>query len=80
MQQFTKKDLALYDGKDGAPAYIAYASRVYDASNSFLWQKGRHQARHSAGQDFTDALDGAPHGPDLLERLPIVGVLIDDGD
>jgi predicted heme/steroid binding protein len=75
MRRFAKEDLAQYDGKNGAPAYIAYEGTVYDVSNSFLWQRGRHQVLHAAGQDLTGDLDGAPHGADLLDRVPIVGVL-----
>ena len=75
MRRFAKEDLAQYDGKDGAPAYIAYEGTVYDVSNSFLWQRGRHQVLHAVGQDLTGDLDGAPHGADLLDRVPIVGVL-----
>jgi predicted heme/steroid binding protein len=77
VRQFTKKELALYDGQDGAPAYIAHGGRVYDASHSFFWRNGRHQVRYRAGADLTDALAQAPHGPDLLERLPVIGILID---
>ncbi len=76
MRRFTKEELARYDGRDGAPAYIAYRGRVYDATTSFLWQQGRHQALHQAGTDLTDALDQAPHGAELLERLPWIGVLV----
>jgi len=75
MRRFVKDELARYDGKDGARAYIAYKGKVYDVSNSFLWQRGRHQVLHTAGQDLTGSLEGAPHGEDLLDRVPIVGVL-----
>ena len=78
MRTFTRAELAAYHGRDGAPAYIAYAGAVYDATASFLWQRGRHQARHSAGLVFTVELDQAPHSADLLERLPVVGVLLDE--
>jgi predicted heme/steroid binding protein len=77
MRQFSREDLAKYNGKDGAPAYIAYGGRVYDVSESFLWQRGRHQARHAAGMDLTGELAQAPHGAELLARFPVVGVLIE---
>ena len=77
MHRFTREELAQYNGKDGAPAYIAYRGGVYDVTNSFLWQRGRHQVLHMAGQDLTGSLDQAPHGEDLLDRVPIVGVLIE---
>ena len=77
--KFTKKELCRYNGLAGAPAYIAYKGKVYDVSDSFLWQRGQHQATHQAGQDLTDSLDEAPHGPELLARVRLIGILVDDG-
>jgi predicted heme/steroid binding protein len=77
MRRLTKEELTQYNGKEGAPAYIAYEGKVYDVSHSFLWQKGRHQVLHTAGMDLTTELDAAPHGPDLLERFPVIGTLIE---
>ncbi len=74
-RRFTPDELARYDGKDGRPAYIAYKGKVYDVTESFLWRGGRHQALHEAGEDLTAALAGAPHGEDLLARVPVVGVI-----
>jgi predicted heme/steroid binding protein len=79
MRRFTRQQLASFNGENGAPTYLAHRGVVYDASGSFLWQKGKHQVQHRAGQDLTEALNRAPHGPDLLARLPIVGVLADEG-
>jgi len=75
VREFSLEELARFDGRDGRPAYIAYGGRVYDVTESFLWQSGRHQALHTAGRDLTAALDKAPHGPELLERFPVVGTL-----
>ena len=80
MTQFTAEELSRYDGKDGRPAYIAYRGRVYDVTESFLWKGGRHQALHSAGNDLTGDLDDAPHGADMLDRVPVVGTLVSGGD
>jgi predicted heme/steroid binding protein len=77
MRRFTKKELSRYDGKNGAPAFIAYQEKVYDVSRSFLWINGKHQVTHSAGADLTDSLSQAPHGSDLLERFPTVGTLVE---
>jgi len=77
MRRLTKEELAQYNGKDGAPAYIAYEGKVYDVSHSFLWQKGRHQVLHTAGIDLSTELDAAPHGADMLERFPVIGMLVD---
>jgi predicted heme/steroid binding protein len=78
MRRFTKKELARYNGNDGASALIAYEGKVYDVSRSFLWQDGRHQVLHTAGADLTSRLDEAPHGADLLARFPVIGMLDED--
>ena len=75
MRTFTKEELAKYDGRNGI-AYVAYGGKVYDVSQSFLWQRGRHQVVHHAGCDLTEALKRAPHGSELLERFPMVGKLL----
>jgi predicted heme/steroid binding protein len=74
--QLTRQQLSKFDGREGRPAYIAYRGKVYDVSGSFLWMGGGHQALHRAGEDLTDILDTAPHGDDLLDRVPLVGTLI----
>jgi predicted heme/steroid binding protein len=74
-RQFTKEELRQYNGRDGAPAFVAYKGKVYDVSESFLWRNGRHQVSHYAGADLTSGLEQAPHGWELLERFPIVGTL-----
>lgn len=77
MKEFSGKGLSKYSGKDGMPAYIAYRCVVYNVTNSFLWKNGKHQVLHEAGRDLTAELDDAPHGPDLLERVPTIGALKD---
>jgi len=79
MRQFTAAELRTYNGKKGHPIYIACHGKVYDASDSFLWQNGVHMVTHVAGRDLTQELSQAPHGADLLQRLPLVGILVDDG-
>jgi predicted heme/steroid binding protein len=78
MKKISKAELARCDGREGRPAYIAYQGKVYDVAGSFLWKGGRHQAMHDAGMDLTGILDRAPHGADLLERVPAVGILAED--
>jgi predicted heme/steroid binding protein len=73
--ELTPTQLSRFDGKEGRPAYIAYRGDIYDVTDSFLWMRGRHQALHQAGQDLTDVLDDAPHGEDLLKRVPRIGKL-----
>ena len=78
MRRFTKEDLKRYDGRDGAPAYLAYEGKVYDVTRSFLWREGRHQALHEAGEDLTGGLEQGPHGAYVLDRFPVIGVLVED--
>ena len=78
MKMFSKEELARYNGKNGAPAYIAYKGKVYDLSASFIWRNGRHQVLHNAGEDLTDSLEQAPHGVEMLERFPVIGTLHED--
>ena len=73
MREFSKKTLARYDGKNGTPDYIAYNGMLYEVSDSILWRKGNHQFCHHAGQDLTGSLSQAPHGEDMLERVPVIG-------
>ena len=75
MERFSKEELAKNSGKNGAPAYIAYKSSIYDVSGSFLWKNGKHQVTHGAGTDLTDELMNAPHGAEVLERFQAVGVM-----
>lgn len=76
MKEFTKEELALYNGKNGKPAYIAYKGKVYDVSTSFLWKDGNHQVLHEAGIDLTEAMEQAPHREEVLGRFPVIGILI----
>lgn len=75
-KQFTLDELKKYDGKDGRPAYIAYKGKIYDVSDDFLWVEGDHQGEHVAGKDLTEDMSRAPHAEDVLERVPLIGVLV----
>ena len=79
LKEFTRKELAQFSGKNGNPAYVAYMGKVYDVSDSFLWKSGVHQVLHHAGTDLTEALEQAPHGGDILERFPLVGIMLSTG-
>lgn len=77
-RRFNREELSRYDGKNGAPAYIAYEGVVYDVTRSFLWPNGEHQAFHAAGDDLTAILREAPHDSDVLTQFSIVGTLKSD--
>jgi predicted heme/steroid binding protein/uncharacterized membrane protein len=75
MKEIDPKELSQCNGKNGNPAYVAYEGKVYDVTASKLWKNGMHMARHASGQDLTIATQAAPHGPEVLERYPQIGIL-----
>lgn len=75
MKEFDAKEIESCNGKEGRPVYIAYQGKVYDVSDSKLWKTGLHMKRHPAGKDLTPDIQAAPHGTEVLERYPQVGVL-----
>ena len=75
MKEFTLEEIEAFNGKDGKPAYVVYDGKVYDMTESKLWKGGMHMRRHQAGQNLTTDIQAAPHGPELLERYPQVGVI-----
>ena len=76
MKEFSEEELAQNNGKDGSPIFIAYNGKVYDVSKSYSWEDGNHENLHDAGKDLTEDLETAtPHGADVLEKFPVVGIL-----
>ena len=75
MKEFDLKELPHFNGENGRPVYVAHKGRVIDVSKSKLWKGGLHMKRHHAGKDLTTDIKGAPHGSEMLERYPQVGVL-----
>ncbi|HYA42070.1 MAG TPA: DUF2231 domain-containing protein [Syntrophobacteraceae bacterium] len=75
MEEISLEELAQKDGKDGRPVYIAYEGKIYDVSGSKLWKTGSHMRRHFSGKDLTTDIGGAPHGPEMLQRFPQVGIV-----
>ena len=75
-EDMTSDELLYFDGKEGRPAYIAYAGNVYDVSKSGIWPDGIHFFRHPAGADLTDFLNQAPHGESNILKMPQVGRVV----
>ncbi len=75
MNEFTSKDLESFTGKKGAPTYTSYQGKVFDVSESSLWEDGEHMASHVAGKDLTEEISAAPHGAEVFNRFTQVGTL-----
>ena len=75
MKKIRLEELAAHDGKENRPAWVAFEGKVYDVTESFLWQNGEHQVLHHAGRDLTEEMSQAPHGGEMLKIFPIVGEL-----
>ena len=75
MQEFDPQTLAENNGQDGKKIFIAHEGKVYDVSGSKMWKGGLHMRRHNAGTDLTSDIQAAPHGVEVLERYPQVGVV-----
>lgn len=71
---FTAAELANYDGKDGAAAYVAFEGNVYDVTDAEGWDNGEHKGV-MAGTDVTDDLADSPHTASIFDGLAIVGTL-----
>jgi len=74
-KHFTAEELAEYNGQSGKSALIAYKDRIIDVTGSRLWPNGLHMMRHQAGRELTEEFKFAPHGLDVLDRYPQVGIL-----
>jgi predicted heme/steroid binding protein len=74
-EEVTPETLPSFDGHDGNQALVAVSGQLYDVTNSRLWKDGVHVRQHRAGQDLTEAMDRAPHGAEVLERVPAVGTI-----
>jgi predicted heme/steroid binding protein len=74
MKQFTKAELAEFNGLDGKPCYIAYKGKVYEVTDNANFSDGSHYS-HPTGEDLTKVLDEAPHSAEVFNSLTIVGEL-----
>ena len=72
-EEITLANISYFDGTGGKPAYVIYEGKVYNVTDSTKWQGGRHFGKHAAGKDLTDALEGAPHGVEVFEKVKHVG-------
>ena len=75
MRHLDRKELSECNGQDGRAAYVAREGKVYDVSESKMWKGGSHMKLHQAGKDLTAHFPHAPHGAEVFERYPQIGVL-----
>jgi predicted heme/steroid binding protein len=75
MKEFDLESLKEFNGKEGKAVYIAHQGKVFDVTNSKFWKTGVHMKRHPSGTDLTADIEAAPHGPEVLDRYPQVGIL-----
>jgi len=75
--ELTIEELAMYNGKEGNPAYIAVDGIIYDVSDIAKWKDGEHNG-YSAGQDLTEAIKTkSPHGVSKLNNLNVIGKIVE---
>lgn len=74
---FTLTELAEYDGKDGAKAYVAVDGKIYDVTDIEEWTGGAHYNGAMAGVDLSDLISKSPHGKGILNRAKLVGTLME---
>ncbi len=75
MREFDTEELSGFNGQDGKPVYVVHQGKVYDVTSSRMWKGGIHMRRHYAGKDLTTDFQAAPHGQEVFERVPQVGVI-----
>ena len=74
MKTFSTEELSKNNGKNGMPVLITYNGKVYDFTKSSRWEDGNHESMQDAGKDLTIDLETmSPHGPDVMERFPVIG-------
>jgi len=72
--KLTLTELKKYNGQNGKPAYVAVDGIIYDVTNVSHWSGGSHNGQN-AGRDITNAIQGAPHGNEVLDNVDKVGTV-----
>ncbi|HEX7714605.1 MAG TPA: cytochrome b5 domain-containing protein [Bacillota bacterium] len=72
-RNFTRAELARFNGQNGQPSYVAVNGTVFDLTTVFI--QGKH-FMHLAGQDLTGSFL-REHAPVSLSGYPVVGRLVD---
>ncbi|MHC1786554.1 MAG: cytochrome b5 domain-containing protein [Christensenellales bacterium] len=73
--ELTLEELAAFNGKNGARAYVAVDGVLYDVTDSAAWKNGDHNG-FEAGLDLTEAIKTkSPHGIAKLANVVEIGKL-----
>ena len=73
--KLTLEELAAFNGKNGARAYVAVDGIIYDMTDSAAWKNGDHNS-FEAGKDLSEAIKNvSPHGVSKLANVKPVGIL-----
>ena len=73
--KLTLEELAAFNGKNGARAYVAVDGIIYDMTDSAAWKNGDHNS-FEAGRDLSEAIKNvSPHGVSKLANVKPVGIL-----
>jgi predicted heme/steroid binding protein/uncharacterized membrane protein len=75
LKEYDGASLGECDGSGSKPACVAVDGAVYDVSGSKMWRGGQHMKRHRSGCDLSGDIAAAPHGNEVLERVPRVGTM-----
>ena len=71
--QLTGEELALYNGENGMPAYIAVDGIIYDIGDVPQWKDGKHFGV-KAGADYSEVFKKCHNGDkNILSKLKVVG-------
>lgn len=72
----SREQLAEFTGEGGKKAYVAVNGVIYDVTDNEAWTEGSHKG-FKAGTEMSQGLMDSPHGAAVLEKLPVVGILVD---
>ncbi len=75
LPKFTLTELAEYDGKNGAKAFVAVDGKIYEVTDIEEWTGGEHYNGAMAGVDLSELITQSPHGKSMLSRAKLVGTL-----
>ncbi len=75
IKKFKLEEIRQFSGQAGNAAYVVFEGKIYDVTDSSLWQGGDHMSAHKAGEDLTEAMATAPHGKEVLDKMKQVGVI-----